>query len=118
MNRPVGRGVPAEPSHEGRLTPAESDRVMRYARLVRKAVEVMGSEEAGREWLRSEQYGLGMAVPLEYAEAEAGGSPPTLESLATVAGVGHALGLAQCRGSTQGHGRPHAVGEVTAAWVD
>jgi putative toxin-antitoxin system antitoxin component (TIGR02293 family) len=57
---------------EGRLTPAESDRVMRYARLVGKAVEVMGNEEAGREWLRSEQYGLGMAVPLEYAETEAG----------------------------------------------
>jgi putative toxin-antitoxin system antitoxin component (TIGR02293 family) len=58
--------------HEGRLTPAESDRVMRYARLLGKAIEVMGSEVAGREWLRSEQYGLGMAVPLEYAETEAG----------------------------------------------
>ena len=57
---------------EGRLTPAESDRVMRYARLVGKAVEVMGSEAAGREWLRSDQYGLGMAVPLDYAETEAG----------------------------------------------
>jgi putative toxin-antitoxin system antitoxin component (TIGR02293 family) len=58
--------------HEGRLTPAESDRVMRYARLLGKAIEVMGSEVAGREWFRSEQYGLGMAVPLEYAETEAG----------------------------------------------
>src|SRR5664279_2661735 len=46
--------------------------------------------------------------------APVGGRQPALESPATVAGVGHALGLAQCRGSTQGHGRSHAVGEVTA----
>ena len=57
---------------EGRLTPAESDRVMRYARLLGRAVEVMGREEAGRKWLKSEQFGLGLAVPLDYAETEAG----------------------------------------------
>src|SRR5512138_724225 len=50
--------------------------------------------------------------------APVGGRQPALESLAIVAGVGPALGLAQCRRSTQGHGRPHAVGEVRAARVD
>ena len=57
---------------EGRLTSAESDRVMRYARLLGRAVEVMGNEEAGRNWLKAAQFGLGMAVPLDYAESEAG----------------------------------------------
>jgi putative toxin-antitoxin system antitoxin component (TIGR02293 family) len=57
---------------EGRLTPAESDRVMRYARLLGKAVEVLESEDAARRWLTRPQYGLGGAVPLDYAETEAG----------------------------------------------
>jgi putative toxin-antitoxin system antitoxin component (TIGR02293 family) len=57
---------------EDRLTPAESDRVLRYARLLGKAVEVMGNEKAGREWLTSPAYGLGGSVPLDYAETEAG----------------------------------------------
>lgn len=57
---------------EGRLTPAESDRVMRYARLVGRAVEVLEGEETARRWLSRPQYALGGAVPLDYAETEAG----------------------------------------------
>lgn len=57
---------------EGRLDQAESDRVVRYARLMGKAVEVMESEEDARQWLSSPQFGLGGAVPLEYAETEVG----------------------------------------------
>ena len=57
---------------EGRLTPAESDRVMRYARLLGRSVEIMGNEEAGREWLNRPAYGLGGAIPLDYAGTEAG----------------------------------------------
>jgi putative toxin-antitoxin system antitoxin component (TIGR02293 family) len=56
----------------GRLGPAESDRIVRFARLMRKAVEVMESEENARSWLTSPQFGLGGAVPLEYAETEVG----------------------------------------------
>lgn len=56
----------------GRLDPAESDRVVRFARLMGKAVAVMESEENAREWLTSAQFGLGGAVPLEYAETEVG----------------------------------------------
>src|SRR6266478_6814931 len=67
---------------------------------------------------KSDDSGPALERPGTPRVAPVDGSQPTLESLATVAGVGHALGLAQCRGSTQGHGRPHAVGEVTAAWVD
>lgn len=57
---------------EGRLDQAESDRVVRFARLLGKAVEVMESEENARQWLASPQVGLGGEVPLEYAETEVG----------------------------------------------
>jgi putative toxin-antitoxin system antitoxin component (TIGR02293 family) len=57
---------------DGRLGPAESDRVVRFARLMGKAVEVMESDENARRWLTSAQVGLGGAVPLEYAETEVG----------------------------------------------
>jgi len=56
----------------GRLGPAESDRVVRYARLMGKAVAVMESEENARQWLNSPQFGLGGAVPLDYAGTEVG----------------------------------------------
>lgn len=57
---------------EGRLDQAESDRVVRYAKLMGKAVGVLESEENARQWLTSPQFGLGGAVPLEYAETEVG----------------------------------------------
>jgi len=56
----------------GRLEPAESDRVVRFARLLGKAIEVMESAENARQWLTSPQFGLGGAVPLEYAQTEVG----------------------------------------------
>lgn len=56
----------------GRLGPAESDRVVRFARLMGTAVEVLESEENARQWLTSPQFGLGGAVPLDYAETEVG----------------------------------------------
>jgi putative toxin-antitoxin system antitoxin component (TIGR02293 family) len=56
----------------GRLDAAESDRVVRYARVLGQAVGVMESLESGRRWLASPQVGLGGAVPLEYAQTEVG----------------------------------------------
>jgi len=56
----------------GRLDTAESDRVVRFARLMGKAVEVLESEENARKWLTAPQIGLGGAVPLDYAETEMG----------------------------------------------
>jgi putative toxin-antitoxin system antitoxin component (TIGR02293 family) len=56
----------------GRLDPQESDRVVRFARLLGKAVEVLESEENARAWLSSPQVGLAGAVPLDYAETEIG----------------------------------------------
>ncbi len=57
---------------EGRLSSGESDRVVRFARLLGRAIEVLESEENARRWLTSPQFGLGGAVPLEYATTEVG----------------------------------------------
>jgi putative toxin-antitoxin system antitoxin component (TIGR02293 family) len=56
----------------GRLDLAESDRVVRYARLMGLATQVMESPENARQWLNLPQIGLGGAVPLHYAETEFG----------------------------------------------
>lgn len=56
----------------GTLDAAVSDRVVRFARLMGKAVEVMESEDNARRWLNSPQVGLGGAVPLAFAATEVG----------------------------------------------
>ena len=56
----------------GHLSPDESDRLYRLARLFERAVEVLGNEEEARRWLKREQWGLGGAVPLQYAKTEPG----------------------------------------------
>jgi putative toxin-antitoxin system antitoxin component (TIGR02293 family) len=56
----------------GKLDAGESDRVVRFARLMGKAIEVMESEENARQWLDSPQFGLGGAVPLDFAATEVG----------------------------------------------
>ncbi|MEP6699548.1 MAG: antitoxin Xre/MbcA/ParS toxin-binding domain-containing protein, partial [Verrucomicrobiota bacterium] len=56
----------------GRLTPDESDRVMRFARLVQHAADVFGDAARGRQWLKLPQRALGGAAPLDYAETELG----------------------------------------------
>jgi putative toxin-antitoxin system antitoxin component (TIGR02293 family) len=56
----------------GKLDTAESDRVVRFARLLGRASVVMESPENGRRWLTAPQVGLGGEVPLVYAETEIG----------------------------------------------
>ena len=46
--------------------------MVRFARLLGKAVGVLESEENARQWLSSPQFGLGGAIPLEYARTEVG----------------------------------------------
>jgi len=57
---------------DGRLAPEESDRVIRFARLMGKAVTVFETEENARLWLSSPQVGLGGAIPLDHAGTEIG----------------------------------------------
>jgi len=56
----------------GRLSPDESDKVMRLSRLLEHATNVFGDIEKARAWLKFPQRGLGGAVPLDYAETEVG----------------------------------------------
>ena len=56
----------------GRLTSQESDKVVRFSRLLKLAADLFGSIEKGRAWLKYPQRGLGGAVPLEYAQTEVG----------------------------------------------
>jgi len=56
----------------GRLSPDESDKVMRFSRLLEHATNVFGDIDKARAWLKHPQYGLGGAVPLDYAETEIG----------------------------------------------
>jgi putative toxin-antitoxin system antitoxin component (TIGR02293 family) len=55
-----------------RLSPQESDRVLRFRRLVKHATKVFGDLIRARQWLKSPQRGLGGAVPLNYAVTEVG----------------------------------------------
>lgn len=56
-----------------RVLTAESDRVVRYARILSLATKLMhGSEEHAREWLSSPANALGGSTPLETAVTETG----------------------------------------------
>jgi putative toxin-antitoxin system antitoxin component (TIGR02293 family) len=56
----------------GRLSPDESDKVIRFSRLLQQATDLFGDIEKARAWLKHPQFGLGGAVPLDYATTEAG----------------------------------------------
>jgi putative toxin-antitoxin system antitoxin component (TIGR02293 family) len=56
----------------GRLTAQESDKVVRFSRLLKQAADLFGSVEKGRAWLKFPQRGLGGVVPLDYAQTEVG----------------------------------------------
>jgi putative toxin-antitoxin system antitoxin component (TIGR02293 family) len=68
----ISKGTWHRRKAQGKLDPAESDRVVRFARLMGRAIDVLDSESNARRWLTSPQFGLGGAVPLEYAETEVG----------------------------------------------
>ena len=52
---------------KGCLRAEESDRLYRYARLFERAVDVLGSEDRARQWMKKKQWALGECVPLEMA---------------------------------------------------
>ena len=55
-----------------RLSPVESDRLYRFARIVALAEGVFESSEDALEWLKSVQYGLGGAIPFNMLQTDAG----------------------------------------------
>jgi len=68
----ISRSTLQRRKHAGRLSPGESDRLLRFARLVDHATDVFGDIGKARTWLKHPQHGLGGAVPLDYAETEIG----------------------------------------------
>ena len=58
---------------QGRLSPGESDRLVRAARIVSQAQQLFeGDVAAANRWLKTSQPALGGATPMEYAGTEAG----------------------------------------------
>ena len=57
---------------EGRLQTDESDRLLRVGSLFDRAVEVLGSEDAARTWLKTPRSALDDRSPLESADTEPG----------------------------------------------
>ena len=57
---------------QGRLDKAESERVVRYELLLKKAADVFDNKDDARRWLTYPQPGLGNIAPLEFAKTELG----------------------------------------------
>lgn len=57
---------------EGRLTPEESERVYRFARLLNRAEQVLGGLDAARRWFKSTHPALPGRTPLQFATSELG----------------------------------------------
>jgi putative toxin-antitoxin system antitoxin component (TIGR02293 family) len=56
-----------------RLTPGESDRLLRTARIFGLAADLFGGDrQAARQWLQTPKTALGDATPLGYAATEVG----------------------------------------------
>lgn len=62
----------AAPSAEERLSPVESDRIYRFARIIALAEDVFEDKDEALEWLRGSQYGLGGRVPFDMLQTDAG----------------------------------------------
>ena len=54
------------------LTPAESDRTVRMARVYANAVEMIGDEEKAIEWLNTPNRALGGETPLDQLDTDMG----------------------------------------------
>lgn len=58
---------------KGRRFPfGESERIFRIARLFDLAVNVFGSNDMARKWLKEPAWGLGDVAPIEFARTEIG----------------------------------------------
>lgn len=55
-----------------RLSPVESDRIYRFARIIALAEDVFENKEEALEWLKNPQHGLGGLVPFDMLQTDAG----------------------------------------------
>jgi len=59
-------------SQRSRLTAAESDRTVRFARVYASAVEMIGNEDKAVEWLRTPNRALGGERPFDQLDTDLG----------------------------------------------
>lgn len=59
-------------SQRSRLTAAESDRTVRFARMYASAVEMIGDKEKAVQWLRTPNRALGGERPLDQLDTDLG----------------------------------------------
>jgi putative toxin-antitoxin system antitoxin component (TIGR02293 family) len=59
-------------SQRSPLTPAESDRTVRMARVVAAAVELIGSHDSAIQWLQTPNRALGGDSPLDLLDTDTG----------------------------------------------
>lgn len=57
---------------KGKIDEEESEKLVRYQRLLKQAEDVFGDGKSARDWLTHKQAGLGNAVPLLFARTEIG----------------------------------------------
>ncbi len=62
----------ATPGISERLSPVESDRIYRFARVIAQAEDVFEDRDEALEWLKSPQYGLGGRLPFDMLQTDAG----------------------------------------------
>jgi putative toxin-antitoxin system antitoxin component (TIGR02293 family) len=62
----------ANTASKERLSPVESDRLYRFARIIALAEEVFESKEDALEWLNNPQHGIAGAIPFEMLQTDAG----------------------------------------------
>jgi putative toxin-antitoxin system antitoxin component (TIGR02293 family) len=59
-------------AHAKRLSLVVGDRLFRLAKMFAFATQVLEDRDAAREWLRSPQFGLNNAIPLDLMNTEVG----------------------------------------------
>lgn len=57
---------------QGKLTPEQSDRLLRVARIIRQAEGTFGSQDKARRWLRRPTAALDGQAPLDLLDTEIG----------------------------------------------
>jgi putative toxin-antitoxin system antitoxin component (TIGR02293 family) len=57
---------------KGRLTPGESERLVRLARVVSRAEDILGSGDGARAWLERPNADLGGKTPLSLLDTDVG----------------------------------------------
>jgi putative toxin-antitoxin system antitoxin component (TIGR02293 family) len=57
---------------QGRLGQDESERLVRYERILQKATAALGDENDATQWLNHPQRALGGAIPIDFASSEMG----------------------------------------------